>query len=141
MLFAALWLSELIPAAVSGEVLASVVDAGLWVNPVHVIDLALLLPAMVLAGVLALRRRPLGLLLVGPLLVFSALMGMSIVAAMVLMTLEGFEATLPPLVMVSVVVLVSLYAGVRHLRRCAARSEPAVARPSNGGVPLTTQDP
>ena len=41
-----LWLSELIPASLSGEVPKSVTDAGLWVNPIHVLDLAVLLPGL-----------------------------------------------------------------------------------------------
>lgn len=115
VLFGLLWLAELIPATVSGEVPESVVDAGLWVNPVHVIDLAVLLPAFIMAGYLTLKQNAAGQFFVGPLLVFSVLMGASIVAAMALMTSEGFEDTLPPLVMVSAVVLVSLFAAWRHL--------------------------
>jgi hypothetical protein len=115
VLFGLLWLSELIPATLSGEVPQSVVDAGLWVNPIHVIDLAVLLPALILAGWQTVRGKAAGQFFAGPLLVFSVLMGTSIVAAMVLMTAEGFEGTLPPLVMVSVVVLVSLFAAWRYL--------------------------
>jgi hypothetical protein len=114
-LFGSLWLSELIPAALSGEVPESVMDAGLWVNPIHVIDLAVLLPAFVIAGYLTLTGKPAGLFFVGPLLIFSVLMGASIVAAMILMTIEGFENTLPPLVMVSLIALASLWAAWRYL--------------------------
>lgn len=115
VLFGLLWLSELIPATLSGEVPQSVIDAGLWVNPVHVIDLAVLLPAFIIAGYLTLKGKAAGQFFVGPLLAFSVLMGASIVAAMVLMTIEGFENTLLPLVMVSVVVLASLFAAWRYL--------------------------
>jgi hypothetical protein len=114
-LFGLLWLSELIPATLSGEVPQSVVDAGLWVNPIHVIDLAVLLPAFIIAGYLTLKGKAAGQFFVGPLLTFSVLMGASIVAAMVLMTVGGFENTLPPLVMVSVIVLASLFAAWRYL--------------------------
>jgi hypothetical protein len=115
VLFGALWLSELVPATLSGEVPPSVLEAGLWVNPVHVIDLAILLPALVIVGVQTLRRRPEGQFFVAPLLVFSVLMGTSIVSAMVVMTVDGFDDTLPPLVMVTLVVLVSLVAAWRYL--------------------------
>lgn len=115
VLFGLLWLSELIPATLSGEVPQSVIDAGLWVNPIHVIDLAVLLPAFIIAGYLTLKRKEAGQFFVGPLLTFSVLMGASIVAAMVLMTVEGFENTLPPLVMVSLIVLASLFAAWRYL--------------------------
>jgi hypothetical protein len=117
VLFALLWLSELVPATLSGEVPPSVVEAGLWVNPIHVIDLAVLLPGFIIAGYLTLRRRAAGQFFVGPLLVFSVLMGASIVAAMVLMTSAGFENTLPPLIMVSAIVLASLFAAWRYLWR------------------------
>jgi len=116
VLFGLLWLSELIPAVLSGKVPQSVIDAGLWVNPIHVIDLAVLLPGFVIAGYLTLQRRAAGEFFVGPLLVFSVLMGTSIVAAMILMTAEGFKNTLPPLLMVSVIVLASLIAAWRFLR-------------------------
>ena len=116
VLFGLLWLSELIPATLSGEVPQSVTDAGLWVNPIHVIDLAVLLPAFIIAGYLTLKeKRGAGQFFVGPLLIFAVLMGASIVAAMVLMTLEGFENTLPPLVMVTLIVLASLFAAWRYL--------------------------
>jgi hypothetical protein len=115
VLFGALWLSELVPATLSDEVPPSVLEAGLWVNPVHVIDLAILLPALVIVGVQTLRRRPEGQFFVAPLLVFSVLMGTSIVSAMVVMTVDGFDDTLPPLVMVTLVVLVSLVAAWRYL--------------------------
>jgi hypothetical protein len=38
----------------------SVAGAGLFTNPVHVIDRAIVLPAHVIAGVALLRRRPAG---------------------------------------------------------------------------------
>ena len=123
VLFALMWLAEVVPASVSGEPPQSVVEAGLCVNPVHVIDLAILLPAFVAAGWLALRGRASGQFFVGPLLVFSVLMGSSIVAAMVLMTAEGFSGTVPTMVMVSLVVLASLVAAGRHLASYVEVSE------------------
>lgn len=133
VLFGALWLGELVPATLSDDVPASVSEAGLWVNPIHVIDLALLLPAMVIVGVLTLRGRTAGEFFVAPLLVFSVLMGSSIVAAMALMMAEGSASTLTPLVMVSTVVLASAIAARRYLRRydaprLTARSEGLLGR-------------
>lgn len=118
VLFSLLWLSELIPALFTGKVPQSVVDAGLWVNPIHVIDLAVVLPGFLLAGYLTLKSRPNGLFFVGPWLVFTVIMGTSIVAAMILMGLEsGFAQTLPPMIMVSIVVIASFFATWRYLRQ------------------------
>ena len=108
LLFAALWLAELVPALVRGQTPASITEAGLWVNPIHVIDLSMVLPGFVLTGIAALRGRPFGLFWLGPWLVFSVLMGSSIVAAMVLMAAGGWADVVAPMLMVSVVVLASL---------------------------------
>jgi hypothetical protein len=116
-LFGLLWLSEVVPALVTGEVPPSLVEAGLWVNPIHVIDLSVVLPGFVLAGYLTLKGKHNGLFFAGPWLVFSVLMGSSIVAAMILMMAEGFANTVPPMVMVSAVVAASLYAAWRYLRQ------------------------
>lgn len=116
VLFAALWLSELLPALVTGRVPASLTEAGLWVNPIHVIDLAMVLPAFILSGVGALRNHDAGLFWLAPWLVFSVLMGSSIVAAMALMAAAGHGSTAPAAVMVSVVVLASLVAAWAYLR-------------------------
>lgn len=89
VLFAGLWLGELVPALLSGQVPASLAEAGLWVNPIHVIDLSMVLPGFILAGVAALQHRKHGLFWLAPWLVFSALMGWSIIAAMVLMMMAG----------------------------------------------------
>lgn len=123
VLFGLLWLSELIPATFSGEAPESVREAGLWVNPIHVIDLAVLLPAFVVAGILTLRGRAAGRFFVGPLLVFSVLMGSSIVAAMALTVADGSTDAVAPLVLVGLVVAASLYAAWRHLSSGYDRSE------------------
>ncbi len=58
--FYILWLSEDLPAIVAGTAPRSLTDAGLLTNPVHVIDLALVLPALLAAGISLLRRRSFG---------------------------------------------------------------------------------
>lgn len=115
VMFAGLWLSELVPALVTGEVPRSLTEAGLWVNPIHVIDLSMVLPGFVISGVAALQGRDHGLFWLAPWLVFSTLMGSSIVAAMVLMAAGGASGTVPATVMVCVVVVASLLAVTRYL--------------------------
>jgi hypothetical protein len=82
-LFALIWLSEIVPALLRGAPPPSVVEAGLLTNPVHVLDLSLLLPGLLLSGISLLRRRPLGLLLSPLMLWFAALM-VSAIGGMVL---------------------------------------------------------
>lgn len=115
-LFALLWLSELVPATVSGQVPPSLAVAGLIVNPVHVIDLSVVLPGMITIGVLALRGNKTALELTVPALTFSVLMGSSIIAVMVLIGATGDFSGLVPLVMVAVIVAASLVAAIMYTR-------------------------
>ena len=122
VMFAGLWLSELVPALLTGEVPASLIDAGLRINPIHVIDLSMVLPGFIISGVAALQSREHGLFWLAPWLVFSVLMGSSIIAAMVLMMVDGEANTVPATVMVSVVVAASLLAVRGYLTRPAPAS-------------------
>jgi hypothetical protein len=97
-----------VPALISGKVPVSLTEAGLWVNPIHVIDLSVVLPGFIVAGVAALQRREHGLFWLAPWLVFSALMGSSIIAAMVLMRMAGIASPAPAMAMVSLVIAASL---------------------------------
>lgn len=60
MLFILLWLSEIPSDLVAGDPSRSAIAWQIPTNPVHVIDLALFLPAVFASGVLLLRRHPLG---------------------------------------------------------------------------------
>jgi hypothetical protein len=83
--FVALWLLEIVPALVAGAPPASLVEAGIPTNPVHAMDLSVILPAHVAAGFLLLRRHPLGYLFAPVLLAFGALMALSIGGMLVVM--------------------------------------------------------
>jgi hypothetical protein len=67
------WLSEDIPALLAGKIPQTVTENGLLTNPVHVLDLGFLLPAMIITAILLWRRKLLGYILAVPLLVFSVL--------------------------------------------------------------------
>ena len=121
--FAVLWLSDVVPALRTGQVPASITEAGLWVNPIHVIDLSMVLPGFIISGIAALQGRAHGLFWLAPWLVFSVLMGASIIAGMGLSAAGGATGTVPPTVMVSIVVLVSILAVWRYLRRPAPSPE------------------
>lgn len=108
VLFALLWLSEIIPSLMSGTVPKSLIEAGLIVNPVHVIDLSTVLPGMIVTGILALKARPTGLYFVVPWLVFTVLMGISVVAAMIIIATAGGVSTAAPMITISSLVLVAL---------------------------------
>jgi hypothetical protein len=89
VLFGALWLAEEVPAMLSGTVPASIEDAELVTNPVHVLDLAVLLPAMLTAAVLLWRRRALGYGLAEVLLVNLVFQNVAIAGILLLSARAG----------------------------------------------------
>lgn len=58
ILFAALWLSEDVPALLSGNTPQSVVDMAIPTNPVHILDLGFFLPAVIFISILLLKQKP-----------------------------------------------------------------------------------
>ncbi|HXZ04187.1 MAG TPA: hypothetical protein VEH81_05095 [Ktedonobacteraceae bacterium] len=108
ILFYLQWLSEDIPALLAGKVPQSVVENGLLTNPVHVLDMGLLLPAMVITAMLLWRRKLLGYILAIPLLVFSVLTGIGILAIFVAMSLKGIPTSLFVEFLFAVIIAVSL---------------------------------
>jgi hypothetical protein len=58
--FALLWLSEIVPDLLAGKPSTSAASWDTPTNPVHVLDLALFLPAVLASGILLLRRQRIG---------------------------------------------------------------------------------
>jgi hypothetical protein len=92
-LLAFLWLAEIIPAMARGEMPASVAAAALPTNPVHVMDLSIILPAHIAAAALLLHRRPAGEVLATVLLAFGLLMAASIGGMLLVMRLHAVPAS------------------------------------------------
>lgn len=114
IVFSLLWLSEDIPAIVGGQIPQSVVTANVPTNPVHVLDLGLYLPAMLVTALW--RKKLAGYLLAGPLLVFSVLMGSAILAIFLIMNGQGIPTSIGVEVFIALIILVSLVLSVLFLR-------------------------
>lgn len=113
--FALLWLAEIVPALVANSPSDALKDVGLLTNPVHVLDLALLLPALILAGSLVLRGRPMGYVLAPSLLVATFFLALGILSLMVVSAARELEAPLGVGVAVSVLAFVEAVAVTRLL--------------------------
>jgi hypothetical protein len=96
-----LWLSIEIPAAISGNAPDELVDTGLFTNGVHVIDLALFLPAMGLAGFLLARRRAWGFVLAPAVLGTVVPIGLGIVVSTAVLAARGLDHSLPVAIIVA----------------------------------------
>lgn len=76
------WLSEDLPAILGGKTPQSLLDAGLPTSPVHVLDMAVLLPALLVTGALLSKRRAWGYCLALVLLTGLVLIAVGIVTLM-----------------------------------------------------------
>jgi hypothetical protein len=122
VLFAALWLSDIVPAVAAGTAPDDVVEVGLPVNPIHVLDLAFVLPAMIVTSVLLWKRSPFGVLFAVPLMTFAAAMGAAIIGMSVVMSGRGLAE--PTAVVVMFVVLIAI----------AVRLTYSVLRPARSNI-------
>jgi hypothetical protein len=110
-LFAGLWLHDIIPALLSGQVPAGARELGLPSSPVHVLDLAFYLPAAFAAGIGLLRRQAWGYAIAPGLLVFLTLTGLPIMLTPFVAEARGDSpvwAVLAPLAVVTVASLTIL---------------------------------
>lgn len=93
VIFSLLWILEIVGATLAGRAPQGAVDTGLPVNPVHVLDLAFLLPALILAGAWLLRRRALGYVLAPVLLTNLGVLGVAILGMLASMDVRGLPVT------------------------------------------------
>jgi len=117
LVFAALWLREIVPALISGRTPKSITDAGLITNPIHVLDLSFMLPGLIVTAIQLLRRRAVAFVLAPVLMVFCILMTVAIAGMMVAMSLGNFAAdsTMAAFFLASAAGCTALL--VRYLRR------------------------
>lgn len=111
VVFALLWLSSIIAALLTGGAPAELAAAGLVANPVHVLDLALVLPGMAITALRARRGNGASQLLLGPWLVFATLMTASITIILAL------SSAWPPAAVVGLLTVDIGWTASRTLRR------------------------
>lgn len=107
-LVAAMWLSDVVPATLSGTVPASVADAGLPTSVIYALDLGVVAPAFVLSAYWLWTRRAWGYALTAVLLVKVATLGGAVLSMAALLARAGQPAPLPQVVVFGSLTLVSV---------------------------------
>jgi len=116
-LFYFIWLKEIIPAIIKNITPKSIIESGLLINPVHVLDIALCLPALILTGIFLLKRKNLGLLLAPAMMMFCILMSIAIIAMVFTMKHQGLETNTFLSIVFIIIALISTGFLVQYLRR------------------------
>ena len=114
---AALWLSELVPATLSGTPPLLVEEVGPQALASHFIDLSVVVPGLAIAGTLLWRRHPWGYVVGGVGLVFGAVLAPTLTGMTLLIALEG-SVTVPfvAIVFTTLPALLALGLAIGYLR-------------------------
>lgn len=108
LFFYFVWLSEIVPALITGDIPQSLTDYELPTSAVHVLDMAWMLPAMGLTAVWLWRKRAIGYTLAGALLTFVPVLGLAIMSMTVFMKRYDQPAAIEQTVIFGIVSAVSL---------------------------------
>lgn len=108
---AAMWLAELVPATISGVPPLLVSETGPQALVSHFIDLAVVVPGLIVGGRWLRRERPWGYVLGGIGLVFGGVLAPSIIGATIVILLEG-DITVPFVAAVLSIVPMVIVAGL-----------------------------
>jgi hypothetical protein len=103
-----LWLSEIGPAIFNDTVPRGLIETALPTNPVQVIDLAVFLPGIFIAGLLLLKGKPVGFTFAIIILSFFILMNISIGWLAYMMQAKGLTSNLVVTVIMAALSLISV---------------------------------
>lgn len=123
VLMALLWLGRIVPALLAGTPPFGLESYTTLV--IQVMDLGLVVPAAILAGILVLRRVPFGYLLAAFVQVFGLTMGAAVTAMVIGQVLAGVPVSPVELVMFPTLALVNVVLLVLLLRSISERPLPA----------------
>jgi hypothetical protein len=115
VLFYLTWLKEDIPAILSGTIPATVVESDLATNPVHVLDMAAMLPGIALSAIWLWRRQTLGYGLVAVTLTNVIFQCVSIVTIMIFSARAGLPAAAELIIVFAVLAAIDLTLLLWHL--------------------------
>jgi hypothetical protein len=119
VVFYGVWLAEIIPGMIRGEIPTSLIETGLITNPVHVLDLSVFLPATFIIGILLLKKRAAAFLITPVLLFFFILMNITIGCLALLMYKKGITEDMSLAVVMmalTVISIVLLVFNLQHLK-------------------------
>jgi len=116
-LFYFIWLSEIIPAILINATPKSIIESGLLINPVHVLDIAICLPALIITGMALIKKKSIGFLLAPTMMIFCIFMSIAIEAMVFVMKTKGFDANISLVIVFGLITLISSIFLSQYLRK------------------------
>jgi len=91
VMFYLLWLKEVLPAVLNNSVPKSVSDYKLLVNPVHVLDISIVLPGLLISAILLFKRSKFGYIFSVIALEFIVLLAIALIAMVIMLQVRGIS--------------------------------------------------
>ncbi len=127
VLISLLWLSEILPATLTGTTPASIAEAGLPTSVIYSLDLGVIVPAFALTAYWLWNRRSWGYAFTAVLLVKIATLGGAVLAMIIYMVLDGQAVPLPQILIFGTLTAISLGLMGRFLLAISPESDPVRA--------------
>ncbi len=132
--FYLMWLSEAGPASLTGITPESIQQDGTPTNVIHVLDMGLLLPALVIAAVSLWRKQPMGYALASAFLVNLAFLALAILSMTVFQARAGEPAPMPMVIVFVALFALSVGMLVWHLKNLRAAPQASVVAPGIANI-------
>ncbi len=115
-LFLVMWLAEDVPATIRGVAPPTLTEVGLMTNPIHVLDIAFLLPACILSGLGLIRGKTWAYLFTPALMITLATITVGIVTIMIAAMADGETGLVPIAAAMTLAGLAQIVLAIRFLR-------------------------
>jgi hypothetical protein len=107
LFFYFVWLNDIMPAIIENTIPHSVKNYDLLVNPIHVIDLSIALPGLIISAYLLMKRNFWGYILTPFLLVFTIILAVALAGMVVMLKVKNISDDLTVAGILVVLVLMS----------------------------------
>ena len=120
VLFYLLWLKDVLPAVLTDTVPPTVKNYNLLVNPVHVIDLSIALPGLIITAVLLRKKHKLGYIFTPIVLVFIILLTIALIGMVVILKIRSVSddtSVTGVFIVLTIISGIYLYLFLKNLRK------------------------
>jgi hypothetical protein len=119
-LFYFIWLNDIIPALINGNVPELVKEYGLLTNPIHVLDISIALPGFLISAILLRKKHALGYVFMPAFIIFIIVMAIAIGGIIAVMNFKGFEVDISLSIIFALIAIISAVIFIvitKHLKK------------------------
>jgi len=115
-MFYLIWLKDVVPAILSNTIPRSISDNKLLVNPVHVLDISITLPGLIITAMLLIKKHKLGYIFTPIYLVFIILLAIALIGMVIMLKIKGLNDDISVSIIFSLLAVISSGFLVKYFR-------------------------